>query len=335
MAIPQGSAPARPRAGSPAPSNAPAASVARSGVIRVRARHTGHFTVLANRLARRAGSAVTIGVAAYVFSLPDGAPISIKALCAHFDEGEVLIGRALRELEADGWIERRVERTAGGRIRTRTFVYDDPGAGHSGDQPTHRTTAPLGAAGPAQPTAGRPETVAPAHVPAHVSPSTEIPNSPAAQAPQPLTTDDRNPAAAPCAPPPPADGVPDPRPVAVLRSLHTRDARLTLTEPEIRQLAPAVGRWLALGAGSTDIAEALSTGLPAHFDRRPARLLAYRLSAWQPPGPHTPPPTPTLEAALPLRTCEGCDRAFRSPEPARCRDCRNRAGIAGTDGLAA
>ena len=88
MAVPQGSAPARPRAGSPAPSTAPAAH---SGVIRVRARHTGHFTVLANRLARRAGSAVTIGVAAYVFSLPDGAPISIKALCAHFDEE---IGRA-------------------------------------------------------------------------------------------------------------------------------------------------------------------------------------------------------------------------------------------------
>ncbi|MGA5199617.1 hypothetical protein ACPCDR_41220, partial [Streptomyces exfoliatus] len=71
-----------------AQSNAPspAPSCPFSGVIHIRTRQTSHFTVLANRLAQRAGSAVTVGVAAYILSLPDGAPITIAALCAHFAE---------------------------------------------------------------------------------------------------------------------------------------------------------------------------------------------------------------------------------------------------------
>ncbi|MER7788989.1 hypothetical protein [Streptomyces sp. NPDC097640] len=98
-----------------------------SGVIHIRTRHTDHFTVLSNRLAQRAGSAVTVGVAAYILSLPDGASIRIDALCAHFKEGRGRIAAALNELEAEGWLERRVERGPGGRIVTRTFVYDAPG----------------------------------------------------------------------------------------------------------------------------------------------------------------------------------------------------------------
>ncbi|WP_063788371.1 GntR family transcriptional regulator [Streptomyces chattanoogensis] len=109
-----------------ADSNAPAR--VSSGVTHIRARQTAHFTILANRLAQRAGSAVTVGVAAYILSLPDGAPISIQALCTHFAEGKVVISAALRELEAEGWLERRVERGPRGRVVTRTFVYDLPGA---------------------------------------------------------------------------------------------------------------------------------------------------------------------------------------------------------------
>lgn len=109
-----------------APSSAP--SRASSGVIHIRTRQTSHFTVLANRLAQRAGSAVTVGVAAYILSLPDGAPITIAALCAHFAEGKKAIAEALRELEHEGWLERRIERGPRGRIITRTFAYDLPGA---------------------------------------------------------------------------------------------------------------------------------------------------------------------------------------------------------------
>ncbi|MDX3226276.1 hypothetical protein [Streptomyces sp. ME19-01-6] len=97
-----------------------------SGVIHIRTRLTADFTVISNALAQRRGSAVTIGVAAYILSLPDGAPVSIAALCEHFTEGEILISRALRELEAAGYLERRRERGPGGLIRTRTYVRDVP-----------------------------------------------------------------------------------------------------------------------------------------------------------------------------------------------------------------
>ncbi|SEQ71036.1 hypothetical protein SAMN04487983_1007151 [Streptomyces sp. yr375] len=97
-----------------------------SGVIHVRTRLTAGFTVLANALAQRRGSAVTIGVAAYILSLPDGTPVTIAALCAHFTEGEILISRALKELERAGHLERRRERGPSGRIRTRTYFHDVP-----------------------------------------------------------------------------------------------------------------------------------------------------------------------------------------------------------------
>ncbi len=105
-----------------------------SGVIHVRTRLTSDFTVIANALVQRRGSAVTIGVAAYISSLPDGSPVSIAALCEHFSEGEILISRALRELEAAGYLERRRERLPTGQVRTRTYFYDIPG-GHVDPDP--------------------------------------------------------------------------------------------------------------------------------------------------------------------------------------------------------
>ncbi|MCP9996819.1 hypothetical protein LUX34_16110 [Streptomyces werraensis] len=116
MADPQSNARLRADAGAP-----------RSGVIHVRTRLTADFTVVANALAQRRGSAVTVGVAVYILSLPSGTPVTIAALCAHFTEGEILISRALRELEAAGYLERRRERTPSGQIRTRTYFYDVPG----------------------------------------------------------------------------------------------------------------------------------------------------------------------------------------------------------------
>ncbi|WP_329115728.1 hypothetical protein [Streptomyces sp. NBC_01465] len=252
MAEPQSSARLR------APAEAPT-----SGVIHVRTRHTANFTVLSNRLAQRAGSAVTVGVAAYILSLPDGAPIRIEALCAHFSEGEILIARALRELEAEGWIERRVERGPGGRIRTRTFVYDLPGAV---DEPAGEVLVDV-------PVVVREE---------------------ASSAPA------------------------DPRAVAVLAALRQRDRRLVLAEREVVRLAPAVVEWLELGVSAVGVVDALTCDLPASIQRRPARLIAYRLRELKPVGVGD---VVELPVVLPFQTCDGCERAFRAEEPGRCREC--------------
>jgi hypothetical protein len=113
MADPQSNARLRADAGAPT-----------TGVIHVRTRLTADFTVISNALAQRRGSAVTIGVAAYIAALPDGSPVTITALCEHFREGEILISRALRELEAAGYLERRREKLPIPLADGRTFTLD-------------------------------------------------------------------------------------------------------------------------------------------------------------------------------------------------------------------
>jgi hypothetical protein len=124
MACSQSNAHPRADAGTPA-----------SGVIHIRTRLTSDFTVLPNALAQRPGCAIALGIATYIASLPDGTPVSIDALCKHFDQGEILISRALRTLEAAGYLERRRERQPNGNIRTRTYFYDVPGGGPHPDNP--------------------------------------------------------------------------------------------------------------------------------------------------------------------------------------------------------
>jgi hypothetical protein len=287
-------------------SNAPlraSAGTRNSGVIHVRTRMTADFIVIANALAQRPGSAVTVGVAVYILSLPDGAPVSIAALCAHFTEGEILISRALRELEAAGYLERRRERGADGRVRTRTFAYDLPGGG-----------------APAPPPPRKRVPVAPGDRPRG---TLDRPRQPQ---PKPLLT--------PVAPDTGPGTDTDPRAVAVLAALRGRDPRLILSEREVAELAPAVTVWLERGVPPHRITEALTVGLPAHFTARPVRLLAFRLAGAPAavPGP-TPAPTPAAvpgpvgepgaPVVLPFQTCDGCDRAFRAAAPGSCRDCRS------------
>ncbi|GAA1303361.1 hypothetical protein [Streptomyces javensis] len=271
MAEPQSNAPTRADAGAPT-----------SGVIHVRTRLTADFTVIANALAQRRGSAVTIGVAAYISSLPDGTPVSIAALCEHFTEGEILISRALRELESAGYLERRRERGPGGTIRTRTYFHDVP-------------------RGDGSPTPPRPR-----------KPRSNMARE--ANAPEPE-------AAADTSPSPPSLTEADEQAVTILTSLRILDPRLILSHRDVAELAPAVAQWLAAGVGPAQITRALTTRLPDRLLTRPARILAFRLS--EPPLPVPSPATaPSPTPILPWRTCHGCDRAFRSANSERCRDCR-------------
>ncbi|MBZ6084990.1 hypothetical protein KVH15_28735 [Streptomyces olivaceus] len=145
-------------------SNAPLranAGTLTSGVLHVRTRLAADFTVVSNALAQRRGSAVTVGVAVYILSLPDGAPVTIAALCEHFSEGEILISRALRELEAAGYLERRRERLPSGQIRTRTSFYDVPGVRGRARPPGPPPHRPRPLPQPAAPVPDEPGTPAP------------------------------------------------------------------------------------------------------------------------------------------------------------------------------
>ncbi|MFJ8198866.1 hypothetical protein [Streptomyces sp. NPDC096152] len=274
------------------------AGVPTSGVIHVRTRLTADFTVISNALAQRRGSAVTVGVAAYILSLPDGSPVSIAALCEHFTEGEILISRALRELEVAGYLERRRERLPAGQIRTRTYFYDTPGGSPEGPpgpprpprprkQPAPSVPAPRSASATAQETE---------HAPAESGPDTALPLSDA--------------------------DLPDAdlEAVAVLAALRRVDPRLILSGREAARLAPAVTQWLAAGVQAPQITELLTASLPDRLRARPASILAFRLRGTPLPAP---PAHPVDRPAVPpLQTCDGCDRAFRAPSPGHCRDCR-------------
>ncbi|UUU32189.1 hypothetical protein JIX56_21035 [Streptomyces sp. CA-210063] len=304
MADPQSNAPLRADAGAPT-----------SGVIHVRTRLTADFTVISNALAQRRGSAVTVGVAAYISSLPTGTCVSITALCEHFDEGEILISRALRDLEAAGYLERRRERTPTGQVRTRTYFYDVPGVEPDPD--------PDGPPRPPKPRRLRKQTAAAsAPVSGAVRDTVEAPvqaGEKTAEAAEPEAQAETE------APVSLADADADPRAIAVLAGLRRVDPRLVLSEREAARLAPAVSRWLGAGLLPIQITDHLTARLPADLLVRPVGILAYRLSETPLTAPATgSPETPERPAVLIMRNCDGCDRGFRSAGHGHCRDCRSR-----------
>ncbi|MFF3845260.1 hypothetical protein [Streptomyces sp. NPDC002328] len=180
-------------------------------------------------------------------------------------------------------------------------------------------------------------TPAPARAPTPTPAPAPTPQAAPDTAPQPQP----QPQPQPSKPPLPAPHTPDPdlarqrSATALLATLHHRDPRLLLAERAVRHLAPAVAAWLERGARPEAVRHALTADLPEPL-RNPAALLAHRLTELLPPAAPSPSPG-TLEpgglrpghgnpaAPARLHSCEGCERAIRTPQPgAYCRDCRNR-----------
>ncbi|OII62910.1 hypothetical protein BJP39_29950 [Streptomyces sp. CC77] len=103
----------------------------------------------------------------------------------------------------------------------------------------------------------------------------------------------------------------------LLTGLRCHDPRLLLAEADVLRLAPAVAAWLERDAAPAAVRQGLTHGLPEKM-AYPAGFLAHRLTALIPPPL---PDRPAPDRPHPLHTCEGCDRAFRAPQPGRCRDC--------------
>ncbi|MCD9880336.1 helix-turn-helix domain-containing protein [Streptomyces guryensis] len=108
----------------------------------------------------------------------------------------------------------------------------------------------------------------------------------------------------------------------VLADLRRHDPRLLLSTCDAAHLAPGVAAWLERDVSPTAVRQALTSDLPPEPLHRPAALLAHRLAAQLPPPPPFRAPAPPPPVRHPLRNCDGCDRAFRGPEPGRCGNCR-------------
>ncbi|WP_236242919.1 hypothetical protein [Streptomyces sp. CC228A] len=147
---------------------------------------------------------------------------------------------------------------------------------------------------------------APAAVAAETAPPSAVDPAPAARRKAPL--------------PAPRNADPERLRVAagLLAELRCHDPRLLLAEADVRRLAPAVAAWLERNADPVAVRRGLTHGLPGKM-AYPAGILAHRLAELIPPPL---PDRPAPDRPHPFHTCEGCDRAFRAPEPGRCRDCR-------------
>ncbi|WP_405840009.1 helix-turn-helix domain-containing protein [Streptomyces platensis] len=309
-----------------------------SGVHQVTEFQDPGYTIVGNHLTQhRSLSGLAIGLAAYIQSLPEGAPVDIRTLAKRFPEGRGRIAAALRELEAHGYLERVRRRTDDGRMVTLTLSYNNPAATRarrareSAEEAKRRTAvtpAPVASApvppGPAAPPSVSPGSVAPTRA-SRTPPPTPPP------APAPASSHGRTdpPHARPEPPPPPP---PEPRTraqhtpaAALLANLRYEDPRLLLSVRDVHRLTPAVAAWLERGASPEAVRNALTAGLPATL-RHPAALLTHRLSELLPPPlPAASPAATTRARPAPLQTCDGCDRAFRASTPGRCRDCRHPA----------
>ncbi|MFJ9826803.1 helix-turn-helix domain-containing protein [Streptomyces sp. NPDC101160] len=255
------------------------------GVVHDNTRHSSRFTVVGNHLAQHAElSLVAIGLATHIQSLPTGAAVDIKSLAARFPEGTTKIASALRELEAHGYLRRTRERTASGRMITRTVSCNQPGRSSNdtrGEPPPkprprqHQPKEPRRRALPAvpQPAWPRLDLLQTAH--------------------------------------------------AVLGCLRLEDRRLLLSAADTEHLVPGVVSWLERDVSSEAVHHALIADLPREPLHRPAALLAHRLADRLPPAPpfHAPAAPPPVRH--PLQNCDDCDRAFRAAEPGGpCHDCR-------------
>ncbi|MEV0489513.1 helix-turn-helix domain-containing protein [Streptomyces atratus] len=297
-------APSRATAGDPRPATP-------SGVIHVNTRHTSRYTVIGNHLAQhREMSLVAIGLAVHIQSLPAGAKIGIKFLADRFPESETRIAAALRELEGHGYLSRTRERTPGGRVVTRTVSYNQPGGdmGRPAPRPAPRAER--------QRERERQSVVlvvpAPVTTPATVRASVpeQRASSPVAPLPPPL------------AEPQTHDLAHHRAAVDLLAGLRRDDPRLLLAEDDIRRLAPAVAAWLERDAHPDAVRRTLVADLPEPL-KRPAGLLAHRLATLLPPPLPAAPAGESVRRPDPLQNCDGCDRAFRAPEPGECCDCRS------------
>ncbi|MFK0185899.1 hypothetical protein ACIQV1_16965 [Streptomyces rubiginosohelvolus] len=305
-----------------------------SGVIHITLPHTDRFTVVGNHLAQHPDlSCTAVGIAVRIQSLPQGAKVGIKALAARCREGEKRIAAALRELEAHGYLRRVRERLPSGRIITRTVFCNRPAALLHPRRPAAGAPAPVPA--PVQEPAPVPmqePAPVPVRIPMAAPPAPEVPVAPPAPS-APLFVPRVPPPTAPKAPrrplPQPSELTPelDRAATAFLSDLHRHAPQFFLSEDDVRRLVPGVAAWLERAARPDAIRRAL-TDDPPHPLKHPAKLLAHRLTELLPPAPPGVDALAALDrprprfTVTPFQTCEDCVRAFRSPDPGHCRDCR-------------
>ncbi|MFB8773779.1 helix-turn-helix domain-containing protein [Streptomyces broussonetiae] len=270
----------------------------RSGVIHVRAYHPNRYTIVGNHLAQHRELSVTaIGLAVHILSLPESAPVDIRTLAERFPEGRDRIAFALRELEACGYPERVRERTAEGRMVTRTYVHHRPGEPAVADAVADDTDVVPAPAPVVREPAPLPEPEPePRRGPSHERAVSLLAGL--------RRTDER---------------------LTLSRREVERLAPVVAEWLEGGASAATVHRTLTadlpgeLRSASALVGYRLRESLPPPL----------------PAVPVFPAPGVGRSRPHPFQDCDGCDRVFRAPEPGLCRSCRaERLPVAGVPAVA-
>jgi hypothetical protein len=301
-----------------------------SGVTHIREFQPDRYTIVGNHLAQhRELSLTAIGLAVHILSLPEQAPVDIRTLAARFPEGRDRIAFALRELEAGGYVDRVRERTAGGRVVTRTYAYNAPELTRARCQATGEPSPPVAPLSHDAPTTETARvTPGPVRLPAADDKGPETPVPPTLEAiPEAIPDAVREPG-------PPRSEHHDTA-EALLIGLRRTDDRFTLSRKDVRRLTPAVVAWFDNGAGRAAVHHAMTADVPVLL-KSPAGFLAHRLRELLPPPlpclperSAVPPADPEPSLPYSFVDCLGvCNRVFRAPKPGLCRDCRNREAVA-------
>ncbi|MER5361617.1 helix-turn-helix domain-containing protein [Streptomyces sp. NPDC002785] len=309
-----------------APSHVRGDATPSSGVVHDNSRHTSRFTVVGNHLTQhRELSLTAIGLAAHIQSLPAGARIGIQDLAGRFPESEARIAAALRELEAHGYLRRIRTRLVDGRIVTRTVSCNQPAERRTTEAAPGRECPPSPQRTVRPPASIRPCRESEADDMPRLRPAARTAPAPRHE-PAPMARRERalHSRSTPLLVPQPAFPAPPLLRTAtdLLAGLHLQDPRLLLSAQDVDVLAPGVAAWLEREVGPAAVQHALTSELPPEGLRRPAGLLAHRLTARLPPPPPFRDRSDLPPKALPLQNCDGCDRAFRAAEPGECPDCR-------------
>ncbi|MFF2193677.1 helix-turn-helix domain-containing protein [Streptomyces sp. NPDC058157] len=337
-----------------APEHPSAPERATYGVRHSNVRHTTRYTIIGNHLTQHPHLTLTArGLAAYIQSLPSGAPIGIKDLARRLPEGEIRIASALRELEAYGYLKRVREQLPDGRFVTHTVSYNHPktAATRPPQPPPPQHPAPEPEPEP-KPEPEPEPTPEPEPKPAPEPEPKPAPEPEPKPAPEPEPKPDpeqepdpepepvpdpepdpesvlepvleREPAPAP-PPEPAAQPAPGPTParraaMAVLAELRRADPRLLLGRQDIERLAPQLEPWLERGVTREAVICVLTARLPIPLTN-PAGLIHHRLTAQEPPDLPPAARRPAYVPPDPFQTCPKCDKAFRSPVPGTCAGC--------------
>ncbi|CAM5671487.1 hypothetical protein SHIRM173S_01016 [Streptomyces hirsutus] len=265
-----------------------------SGVTHVREYQSDRYSIVGNHLAQhRALSLTAIGLAVYILSLPEGSPTDIRTLAERFPEGRDRIAFALRELEVCGYLARVWERTADGRMITRTYAYNAPVL--TRERVHSVATSSAGSAVTAQVPA----------TPASAVPPTALVLVDGPTEPVPAVDEEPRPAEPEAAEPDPSLSEHYGKAVDLLAGLRRTDRRLMLSLRDVRRLAPYVIAWFDNGVGKSR--------RDPRPDRRPARPREAPGRLPRPSIARTASPAPAVPDGARQGDGPGQRRAVRAP----------------------